>query len=87
MTRAGLFARAFTGAELQKIQHDCAQRILDGQGQSAFVASSSAGGRSAAMLMNYSSEDLLEIVIEAQDIQNGKLLDKAVTYISFGGTY
>ena len=87
MTRACLFSRAFTADELSAIQSACAQRILAGQGQSAFVASSSAGGRSAAMLQNYSSEDLLEIVIEAQDILNGKALGTAVTYISFGGTY
>jgi len=87
MTRALLFSRAFTLAELQAIQKQCTDRILSGSGQSAFVASTSAGGRSASMLMNYSSEDLLEIVLEAQDILNGKLLGMPVTYISFGGTY
>ena len=87
MTRALLFSRAFTLAQLQTIQSDCATRIISGQGQSAFVSSSSAGGRTASLLQNYSSEDLLEIVLEAQDILNGKALGVPVTYISFGGTY
>jgi hypothetical protein len=87
VTRALLFSKAFSQAELLAIRDACKDRILSGQGQSAFVASSSAGGRSAAMLQNYSSEDLLEIVSEALDILAGKLLGLPVTYISFGGTY
>lgn len=87
MNRALLFSKVFTLAQLQQIQTDCANRILSGQGQSAFVSSSSAGGRSAAMLQNYSSEELLEIVVEAQQILAGTLLGIPATYISFGGTY
>ena len=39
------------------------------------------------MLQNYSSEDLLEIVVEALDILAGKSSGMGVTYINFGGTY
>jgi hypothetical protein len=87
VTRALLFSKAFTKQELLGIKSDCTQRIIAGTGQSAFVASSSAGGRSASMLQNYSSEDLLEIVIEALDILAGNSSGMGVTYINFGGTY
>ena len=87
MTRALLFSKAFTQTELLGIKRDCVERIISGTGQSAFVASSSAGGRSASMLQNYSSEDLLEIVIEAIDILAGNSSGMGVTYINFGGTY
>jgi len=86
VTRALLFTKAFTRAELLGILEACKSRILAGQGQLAFVSSSSAGGRSAAMLQNYASEDLMEIVVEAIDIVDGKATGAGITYITFGGT-
>jgi hypothetical protein len=69
------------------MKEDCKVRILSGQGQMAFVSSSTAGGRSASMLQNYSADDLLEIVMEALDIVNGTASGTGITYASFGGTY
>lgn len=87
MTRALLFSKAFTRAELLGIKESCKERILSGNGQLAFVASSTAGGRSAAMLQNYSADDLLEIVVEAIDILDGNSSGMGITYITFGGTH
>jgi hypothetical protein len=87
VTRALLFSKAFNRSDLIGIKDSCKDRILSGNGQLAFVASTSAGGRSAGMLQNYSAEDLLEIVIEALDILDGKSSGMGVTYIHFGGTH
>lgn len=65
------------------IQESCKERILAGQGQMAFVQSTSAGGRSATMLQSYTAIELLEIVTEAIDIKNGVSSGKSVTYPNF----
>lgn len=87
MTKALLFSKAFTAYELTVIRDDCKARILSGKGQLAFVSSTGAGGRTAGMLQNYTSDELLEIVIEAIDIQNGANDGRAVSYMRFGGIY
>jgi hypothetical protein len=83
MTDARLFAINFTGPELLKIHEDCKTRILDGRGQVAFVTQSSAGGRSAALLKDYSSIELQHIIYDAIQIQLGKQSGRSVTYPRF----
>jgi hypothetical protein len=87
VTKALLFSKAFTQEELEGIRDAAKDRILSGNGQLAFVSSSGAGGRSAAMLQNYSADDLLEIVIEALDIVTGVSSGSGITYLRFGGTH
>ena len=83
MTDARLFSNIFTGAELLSIVEDCKTRILDGRGQVAFVTQSSAGGRSAALLQNYTAIELATIVWDAIQIQSGKQTGRRVTYPRF----
>lgn len=87
MTKALLFSKAFTSAELGVIRDDCKARILSGKGQLAFVSSTGAGGRTASMLQNYTADELLETVIEAIDIQSGASDGRGISYMRFGGIY